>query len=58
MIFIIVDLPEPLAPIMATNSPDDIHGNPANREYVDLAGVIGLMNVIQFDDRCQSSSFP
>ena len=51
IMFIIVDLPEPLAPMMATNSPrEDLQRNAAHGVHVHLAGVIRLVDVVELDD--------
>ena len=57
MMFIIVDLPEPLAPIRATNSPGKISRvTPLDGFHVDLAGVVGFVDVFEFDDRLHANA--
>ena len=44
-----VVLPEPEVPMRATNSPwDTVREMPLQHRHVDLAQVIGLINVLQF----------
>ena len=50
MIFINVDLPEPLAPMMATNSPGWIVGETPRGAHIHLAGVIGLLDLVELND--------
>ncbi len=50
--FISVDLPEPEAPMMATNSPSlDVEGHAAQRVHVDVAHPVGLGDVGDLDER-------
>ena len=49
--FISVDLPEPLAPMIATNSPAvDLQRDAAHGVHRHLAGVVDLVDVLDFDD--------
>ena len=48
MMFMSVDLPEPLAPMMATNSPGlDLRRDAPHRMHVHLAGVVHLVDVLE-----------
>ena len=49
--FIRVDLPEPLEPMKATNSPRrDFERNAAHGMHFHLAGVVDLVHVLQPND--------
>ena len=52
MMFIVVDFPEPDAPMIATNSPSRIVSEtPRKRVNFNIAHRVGLVNVIQLDHR-------
>ena len=54
MMFIVVDLPEPDAPMIATNSPSRIVSEtPRKRVHINIAHRVGLVDVIQLNHRAR-----
>ncbi len=52
MMFIVVDLPEPDAPMIATNSPSRIvERDSAQRVHFNITHRVGLVNVVQLNHR-------
>ena len=55
--FMKVDLPLPLAPMMATKSPAlNVHADSAQRMHLGLAKLIGLPNLANLHDRDAGAS--